>query len=115
MRRISFRVALVAIALAGLGVRLLYARYGRYGVGFSDDVWYHLMANSVANGHGFTVPVGALTGEGSVSVYSGATIPTAFHPPLFSALLAIPSKLGLTGYGEHRAVGCAFGAATPPA
>lgn len=39
-------------------------------------------------------------------------MPTAYHPPLFPALLAIPSKLGLSSYGEHRAVGCAMGAAT---
>jgi Dolichyl-phosphate-mannose-protein mannosyltransferase len=114
MNRISFRWALLALALVGLGLRLLYAQLGHYGSGVSDDVWYHLMANTVADGHGFNVPIHALNGTGSVLRYSGDTVPTAFHPPLFPALLAIGSKLGLTGYGEHRAIGCAFGAATIP-
>jgi hypothetical protein len=70
------------------------------------------MANAIANGHGLRVPREYLAGGGSLTDYSGPTVPTAYHPPLFPALLAIPSKLGLTSYGEHRAVGCAMGAAT---
>ncbi|MEA2468525.1 MAG: hypothetical protein QOJ57_2651, partial [Thermoleophilaceae bacterium] len=37
---------------------------------------------------------------------------TAFHPPLFPALLAIPSAIGLDSYTAHQIVGCAVGAAT---
>jgi hypothetical protein len=70
------------------------------------------MANAIANGHGLRVPREYLLGQGSLTDYSGGSVPTAYHPPLFPALLAIPSKLGLTSYGEHRAAGCAMGAAT---
>jgi dolichyl-phosphate-mannose-protein mannosyltransferase len=107
-----FAVALAAIALVGLGLRLLYAHLGSYGRGFSDDRWYHAMANALADGHGLTVPVDMLNGKGVLFDYSGPTVPTAFHPPLFPGLLAIASKLGFDGYGEHRALACAFGAGT---
>ena len=98
--------------LAGLAVRLLYAHFAAVGGDRGDDVWYHTMANAIANGHGLQVPRDYLTGGGSLTDYSGPTVPTAYHPPLFPALLAIPSKLGLTSYAQHRAVGCAMGAAT---
>jgi hypothetical protein len=109
-RRFGF--ALAAIALAGFAVRLLFARHLTLPGGQADDLWYHTMANAIADGHGLSVPRDFLAGSGQVSDYSGATVPTAFHPPLFPALLAIPSKLGLTSYDEHRAIGCALGGAT---
>ena len=70
------------------------------------------MANAIADGNGLRVPREYIAGGGSLTDYSGGSVPTAYHPPLFPALLAIPSKLGLTSYGEHRAAGCAMGAAT---
>ena len=69
------------------------------------------MARAIADGHGLTIPRAYLTGHVHAG-YGGPTVPTAFHPPLFPALLAIPAKLGLTSYGALRAVGCAMGAAT---
>jgi hypothetical protein len=98
--------------LLGLAARLLYAHFAAVGGGRGDDLWYHTMANAIANGHGLRVPRDYLTGGGSLTDYSGPSVPTAYHPPLFPALLAIPSKLGLGSYGEQRAVGCAMGAAT---
>jgi hypothetical protein len=98
--------------LAGLALRLLYAHFAAVTGVRGDDVWYHTMANAIANGHGLRVPREYLTGGGSLTDYSGPTVPTAYHPPLFPTLLAIPSKLGLTSYAQHRAVGCAMGAAT---
>ncbi|HKP90809.1 MAG TPA: glycosyltransferase family 39 protein [Thermoleophilaceae bacterium] len=98
--------------LVGLALRLLYAHFLAVGGGRGDDVWYHTMANAIANGHGLRVPRDYLLGQGALTDYSGQSVPTAYHPPLFPALLAIPSKLGLTSYAAHRAVGCAMGAAT---
>jgi 4-amino-4-deoxy-L-arabinose transferase-like glycosyltransferase len=60
------------------------------------------------------VPAGFINGTALVTDYTGPTVPTAFHPPLFPALLAVGSKLGLTSYGAHRAIGCAIGASTIP-
>jgi Dolichyl-phosphate-mannose-protein mannosyltransferase len=42
----------------------------------------------------------------------GGSAVTAEHPPLFPALLAIASRLGLRSYHQHLLVGCAFGAGT---
>jgi hypothetical protein len=110
--RVPWGVALAGLVLLGLVLRLLYAHFAAVGGGRGDDLWYHVMANAIANGHGLRVPREYLTGGGSLTDYTGASVPTAYHPPLFPALLAIPSKLGLTSYGEQRAVGCAMGAAT---
>jgi 4-amino-4-deoxy-L-arabinose transferase-like glycosyltransferase len=112
VRRIPFNVALAAIALAGFGARLLYIELGALDRGPGDSTWYHLMANAVADGHGFTLPLAGVLGSGPLEDYSGATVPTALHPPLFPSLLAVFSKLGLTGYGDQRVIGCALGAAT---
>ena len=112
MRRIPFNAALAAIALAGLAARLLYVELGALDRGPGDSEWYHLMANAVADGHGFSFPVAGALGTAPIDDYSGPTVPTALHPPLFPAVLSIFSKLGITGYGAHRAIGCAMGAAT---
>jgi hypothetical protein len=112
--RIPFEAALLVLALAGFGLRVLYGEYGHYDVGLGDDLWYHSLANAVANGDGFNVPGPAVNGTGFALDPSGQTVPTAFHPPLFPALLAIPSKLGLDSYTAHRVAGCAIAAATIP-
>jgi 4-amino-4-deoxy-L-arabinose transferase-like glycosyltransferase len=44
----------------------------------------------------------------------GDPSPTAFHPPLFPALLAIPSAIGLDSYRAHQMLGCVLGAAAVP-
>ncbi|MEA2399513.1 MAG: hypothetical protein QOK25_3069 [Thermoleophilaceae bacterium] len=100
MKKIPFRVTLLAIALAAFGLRLLYAETQDTTRVLTDAYWYHLTANSLADGHGFTFAL------------VGPRLPTAFHPPLFAIVLAGASKLGLSSYGAHRAVGCALGAAT---
>jgi 4-amino-4-deoxy-L-arabinose transferase-like glycosyltransferase len=110
-RRVPWWAALAAITVVGLAARLLYAHFAALGGGRADDLWYHTMANAIAGGHGISVPRHFIAGHGSLSDYSGPTVPTAFHPPLFPALLAIPSKLGLSSYAQQRAVGCAMAAA----
>src|SRR3954452_22494850 len=110
--RVPWGVALAGLVLLGLALRLLYAHFAALGAGRGDDLWYHTMAHAIADGHGLSLPRAYLAGTGPLSDYSGPTVPTAYHPPLFPALLAIPTKLGLGSFGEQRAVGCAMGAAT---
>src|SRR5436190_6260620 len=89
----GFAAKLIVLAAAGLALRLVY--------GFSlndpsgDAVFYHQVANRLADGDGFTLP------------FLGAT---AAHPPLFPLLLAVGSLLGATGMTAHQAIGCALGA-----
>ena len=58
------------------------------------------------------MPLDALRGRGSFSDYSGPTVPTALHPPLFPAVLALGSAVGLDSYEAHRIIGCLLGAGT---
>jgi 4-amino-4-deoxy-L-arabinose transferase-like glycosyltransferase len=107
-----FGAALAAIALVAFAIRLAYAETVYDARGLGDDWWYHWMANAIAAGHGFNNPLQSLVDGHAVQGLAGSPIPTAYHPPLFPVLLAVGSKLGLTTYSAHRAIGCALGAAT---
>jgi 4-amino-4-deoxy-L-arabinose transferase-like glycosyltransferase len=81
--------------------------------GFGDDVWFNVVANGLVDGRGFSDPFQSLSAGGAVVFGSlGDPIATAFHPPLFPALLAVFSAVGLDSYTAHQVVGCALGAAT---
>ena len=109
-----FRLALAALALVGFGARLAYGLVAHVPAGFGDDVWYHEVANGLVHGRGFSDPFNSLQGGRVVFGTFGDPIPTAFHPPLFPAVLAVASAVGLESYTAHQVVGCALGAATVP-
>jgi 4-amino-4-deoxy-L-arabinose transferase-like glycosyltransferase len=96
-----FALALAGIALLAFAVRLGYGLAAHLPTGVGDDVWYHEVANGLADGHGFATP--PLVGYRSA---------TAFHLPLFPAVLAIGSKLGASSYEAHQAIGWGLGAGT---
>jgi 4-amino-4-deoxy-L-arabinose transferase-like glycosyltransferase len=107
-----FLAGLLGFALLGLVVRLAYGLLADLPRGVGDDVWYHEVANELFAGRGFSDPFRSETPSGPAFGDSGKPIPTAFHPPLFPALLAVFSELGLTSYSAHQAIGCALGACT---
>jgi 4-amino-4-deoxy-L-arabinose transferase-like glycosyltransferase len=107
-----FRIALAAIAVVGFGARLAYGLIADVPSGFGDDVWYHTVANGLVHGRGFSDPFNSLVHGAVTFGQSGQPIPTAFHLPLFPALLAVFSAVGLDSYTAHQAVGCALGAGT---
>jgi 4-amino-4-deoxy-L-arabinose transferase-like glycosyltransferase len=109
-----FAIALGALALAGLALRVAYGLIAHVPSGFGDDVWFSSVANGIADGRGFSDPFHSLVAGRIVFGTAGDPVPTAFHPPLFPALLAIPSALGLDTYTAHQMVGCALGAAVVP-
>jgi 4-amino-4-deoxy-L-arabinose transferase-like glycosyltransferase len=76
-RRWGFARQLVALGVAGLGVRLAYALYQRRHLRFpfSDATKYWAMANDLANGRWFVDP---LSGKA-----------TADHAPLYSVYLSV--------------------------
>jgi Dolichyl-phosphate-mannose-protein mannosyltransferase len=77
-----------------------------------DALWYHLVANNLADGHGYVVPF-QFVGPNEVRFGVGADpLPTAFHLPLFSTILAGFSLIGLDTQTAHMLVGCALGALT---
>jgi len=93
-----FWPSLVALAICGLALRLVYAlALTPHLRGLGDSSWYHRIANLIADGRGFVSPDNATA--------------TALHPPLFPLLLAVASALGLKSYLAQRAASCIVGAA----
>jgi 4-amino-4-deoxy-L-arabinose transferase-like glycosyltransferase len=108
-----FRLALAGIALLALAVRLTYGFAADVPEGFGDDLWYHEVANSLVDGRGFSDPFNSAGPDGTVVFGdSGEPLPTAFHLPLFPAVLALGSLVGAGSYDAHLALGCGFGAAS---
>jgi hypothetical protein len=101
----SFRGRLVLVALAGVGIRLLYVwLLAPDTKGFGDWFWFHQQANDLSEGRFFVDPFVLRT--------EGRDVDTAFHPPLWPLVLSVPSLLGLDGYLEHRSTGCLIGGGT---
>jgi 4-amino-4-deoxy-L-arabinose transferase-like glycosyltransferase len=106
MARISFRRSLLALTALGLVVRLAYAlgvMGGREVHG--DGRQFHFLAEVLGGEGRYLQPFRFL-------FQNGTAIPTAEKPPLFPAVLALPSALGLDTVQEQRALSCLMGAAT---
>jgi 4-amino-4-deoxy-L-arabinose transferase-like glycosyltransferase len=104
MRKRPFATRLAAIAGVGLAVRLVYSLVvmgDRTPAG--DGREFHLLANVLAQTGRYLQPFQYL--------YLHHTVPTTEKPPLYPALLALPSWLGLDSYAAHRVVSCLLGAA----
>jgi 4-amino-4-deoxy-L-arabinose transferase-like glycosyltransferase len=103
MRRRPFATRLAAIAGVGLAIRLVYALavMGSREPG-GDGREFHLLANVLATSGRYLQPF--------LYLYRDRTIPTTEKPPLYPALLSIPSALGLDSYAAHRVVSCVLGA-----
>jgi 4-amino-4-deoxy-L-arabinose transferase-like glycosyltransferase len=98
-----FATRLAAIAGVGLAIRLVYALAvfgGREPTG--DGREFHLLANVLATSGRYLQPF--------LYLYRDRPIPTTEKPPLYPAVLAIPSALGLDSYDAHRVVSCFLGA-----
>jgi hypothetical protein len=108
-----FARRLLAAAVVGFAVRVAYGLATKDPAGFGGDaLWYHLVANNLADGHGFVAPF-RFTSLDEVRFGIGSTpIPTAFHLPLFPTVLAAFSLVGLDSQTAHMIVGCALGALT---
>jgi len=107
----GFRLALAGAAVAGLAARVAYGLATKDPEGFTGDaLWYHLVANNLADGHGYVEPF-EIVSRTDVQLGIGADpVPTAFHLPLFPTVLAGFSLAGLDGETAHMLVGCSLGA-----
>jgi 4-amino-4-deoxy-L-arabinose transferase-like glycosyltransferase len=96
---------LAAIAVTGLGARVIYvlgfSRHIRFGL---DAIWYELVAGTIASGDGFVNP-GAFYGQGIV-------VPTAFRPPLYPAFLAVVTETVGSTRQTFQVAGCVVGTVT---
>src|SRR3954465_10180016 len=103
MRKRPFATRLAAIAGVGLAVRLVYSLVvmgDRTPAG--DGREFHLLANVLAQTGRYLQPFQHL--------YLHHTVPTTEKPPLYPAVLALPSWVGLDSYAAHRVVSCVLGA-----
>ena len=97
-----FARRMLLIGVAALVVRVAYLLLlGRKTEGIGDFFFYHLSANRWADGKGFRDPF---------LESLGVPYPTALHPPLWSAVLAVASWFGADSVLAHRLVGCVLGA-----
>ena len=97
-----FWFALGAITLGGLVLRVLYVwLVADDPDGFGDPLFYHLQANFLADGKGFSEPF--------LWKDTGRYVPTAVHPPLYSLVLASSSVLGFDTFLAHKLVSALVG------
>ncbi len=110
--RSRFGLTLAGLAVLGLAARVAYGLATKDASFTGDALWYHLVANNLADGHGYVVPF-QFVGPDDVRFGIGDDpLPTAFHLPLFSTILAGFSLVGLDTQTAHMLVGCALGALT---
>lgn len=101
--RFGPRLALAA-GLGGLvRVWAVLAHYRELPLGFTDNFFYSVQARAVADGRGFIDPF--------IWDDSGAHVPNADHPPLYTLYLAAAS-LVRDGPTAHRLASCLLGVAT---
>jgi 4-amino-4-deoxy-L-arabinose transferase-like glycosyltransferase len=95
---------LCAITAVGLAVRTTFVLSTQDIYRNGDAAYYHFQANLLATGHGFVEPY--------YYRIAHQTLPSAYHPPLWTLYLAAFSVLGLKSWLAHRLAGCVLGAAT---
>jgi Dolichyl-phosphate-mannose-protein mannosyltransferase len=103
LRRFAF--ALAAVAIAAIAIRIAFVVVVDPAVPpIGDASAYHLLGEQLARGDGYIRPFD--------TVLLQLARPTAEYPPLFPALLAIPSRLGLHSVESQRLFLAFIGGAT---
>ncbi len=97
-------LALLAICVVALGVRVGYTYGWQHVDSFGGDAYYyHRGANLLADGKGFVHPY---------AYDKGVSIPGADHPPGYIVALALPSLVGLDTILAHQLFSCVLGTIT---
>jgi 4-amino-4-deoxy-L-arabinose transferase-like glycosyltransferase len=100
-----FALALGAIALVALGIRIAFVVVVAPKVpALGDASAYHLLAERLARGGGYIRPFDKLLLH--------LEHPTAEYPPLFPLLLAVPARMGLHSVDQQRIFLAFVGAGT---
>jgi 4-amino-4-deoxy-L-arabinose transferase-like glycosyltransferase len=98
----AFVIPLAALSALGFGIALAYAlAVSPDEIVAGDTTQYHLLAQGIANGDGYSTLASLLRGDPQ---------PTAQHPPLFPLALAGLDLLGLDTLTAHRVVLCVVAA-----
>jgi 4-amino-4-deoxy-L-arabinose transferase-like glycosyltransferase len=105
LERYRFEVALGAIALVALAIRILFVVVVAPTVPkLGDANAYHLLAQQFARGDGYIRPFDNLL----LHLHR----PTAEYPPLFALLLSVPARLGMHSVEQQRIFLAFVGAGT---
>jgi 4-amino-4-deoxy-L-arabinose transferase-like glycosyltransferase len=100
----SFALGLAVLSGVGFGIALAYAlAVSPDEIVAGDATQYHLLAQGIADGQGYSTLSSLLRGEPE---------PTAQHPPLFPLVLAGLDLIGLDTLEAHRVVLCFVAAAS---
>jgi 4-amino-4-deoxy-L-arabinose transferase-like glycosyltransferase len=98
----AFAIPLAALSALGFGIALAYAlAVSPDEIVAGDTTQYHLLAQGIANGDGYSTLASLLRGDPQ---------PTAQHPPLFPLALAGLDLIGLDTLTAHRVVLCVVAA-----
>ncbi len=98
----AFAIALAVLSALGFAIALAYAlAVSPDEIVAGDTTQYHLLAQGIADGHGYSTLASLLRGDPQ---------PTAQHPPLFPLALAGLDVLGLDTLTAHRVVLCVVAA-----
>ena len=98
-----FLAVLAVITAAALAFRLtLLGSIAERNPDGGDPLFYHLQANFLVEGHGFSDPF--------LWLETGRLEPVAIHPPLFTMWLALASAVGFKGFLAHKVMSCIAGA-----
>jgi 4-amino-4-deoxy-L-arabinose transferase-like glycosyltransferase len=103
----SFRWRVVAVAAAGVAIRLFYVIVltpDVRGAFLGDWDFFNRMPRLLAEGKGYVEPIRLRI--------SGESVVTASHPPLWPWVLTLPALLGLDSPTEQRSVGALLGGFT---
>ena len=94
-----------AVAAGALLLRVVYVvTLARRNPTGGDPYYYHVQANLLADGRGFSEPF--------TWIARHKLIPTAIHPPLVSTILGFSSLLGGRSFFAHKMVACVAGTST---
>jgi 4-amino-4-deoxy-L-arabinose transferase-like glycosyltransferase len=96
-----FALQLGCVAIVGVVLRVGFAVLFGARSGAFDSDWYHGMANQIASGRGYVLPV-----------VLDLEVPTAYFPPLYPAVLSIASAFGGTSFLAHQIASSMVGGVT---
>ena len=100
-----YPIALAAVVAGGFLVRVAtWLTIAPQKTDGGDPLFYHVTANTIANGRGFPEPLNWLD--------SATHIPSALHGPLYPVVLSLSSRLGGTTYVDHKFMSILIGTAT---
>ncbi len=92
--RLRRALPLLVILAVGLAIRIIPVLVGHHFKPAGDALFYHLEANFLVEGRGWSNPLQVLAGHRGT--------PTAAFPPLFTLVLSVSSLVGFKSFFAHR-------------